>query len=231
MTDNLREFRGVSAEFEGLPASESLQPFLENAALVSDQDSLSDDEQQYLTLITLHQIKGLEYPVVFITGFEDGVLPHQRSIDDPDQMEEERRLAYVGMTRARKRLYLLRAFRRRLFGAPAGNPPSRFLRDLPEDLIETPAMRARATGGVLASKEHASGVVLPTAETPSFEIGPPPFKAGDKVTHGSFGEGIVVNCTPKPGDYEITVAFKGQSGIKRLLNSFAKLEKIERAKA
>ena len=229
--DNLREFRGVSAEFEGLPASESLQPFLENAALVSDQDSLSDDEQQYLTLITLHQIKGLEYPVVFITGFEDGVLPHQRSIDDPDQMEEERRLAYVGMTRARKRLYLLRAFRRRLFGAPAGNPPSRFLRDLPEDLIETPAMRARATGGGLASKEHTSGVVLPTAETPSFEIGPPPFKAGDKVTHGSFGEGIVVNCTPKPGDYEITVAFKGQSGIKRLLHSFAKLEKIERAKA
>ena len=75
---------------EGLPAAESLQPFLENAALVSDQDALSDDELQYLTLITLHQIKGLEYPVVFITGVEDGVLPHQRSIDDPEQLEEER---------------------------------------------------------------------------------------------------------------------------------------------
>ena len=211
-----------------LPASESLQPFLETAALVSDQDSLSDDEQQYLTLITLHQIKGLEYPVVFITGVEDGVLPHQRSIDDPAQLEEERRIAYVGMTRAKKRLYLLRAFRRRLFGAPSGNPPSRFLRDLPEELIETPAMRARATGGGLAPNGRASGVVLPAAEAPPAEAGPPPFKAGDKVEHASFGHGIVVNCTPKPGDYEVTVAFTGQSGIKRLLHSFAKLEKVER---
>jgi DNA helicase-2/ATP-dependent DNA helicase PcrA len=229
--DNLREFRGVSAEFEGVPASESLQPFLENAALVSDQDALSDDEQQYLTLITLHQIKGLEYPVVFITGVEDGVLPHQRSIDDPEQLEEERRLAYVGMTRARKRLYLLRSFRRRLFGAPTSNPPSRFLRDLPEDLIQTGAIRARATGGGLLSKAQAGGSVLPGAEVSSGDAEPPPFKAGDKVTHASFGEGIVVNCAAKPGDYEVTVAFKGQSGIKRLLHSFAKLEKFERAKS
>lgn len=225
--DNLREFRGVSAEYEGVPASESLQPFLENAALVSDQDALSDDEQQYLTLITLHQIKGLEYPVVFITGVEDGVLPHQRSIDDPEQLEEERRLAYVGMTRARKRLYLLRSFRRRLFGAPTGNPPSRFLRDLPPDLIEAGGMRARATGGGLVSKGQA---VLPGMDAAP-DAGPPPFKAGDKVTHASFGDGIVVNCAPKPGDYEVTVAFKGQSGIKRLLHSFAKLEKVERAKS
>jgi DNA helicase-2/ATP-dependent DNA helicase PcrA len=229
--DNLREFRGVSAEFEGVPASESLQPFLENAALVSDQDALSDDEQQYLTLITLHQIKGLEYPVVFITGVEDGVLPHQRSIDDPEQLEEERRLAYVGMTRARKRLYLLRSFRRRLFGAPTSNPPSRFLRDLPEDLIQAGAIRVRATGGGLLSKAQGGGVVLPGAEVSSGDAEPPPFKAGDKVTHASFGEGIVVNCAAKPGDYEVTVAFKGQSGIKRLLCSFAKLEKFERAKS
>jgi DNA helicase-2/ATP-dependent DNA helicase PcrA len=226
--DNLREFRGVSAEFEGLPSIESLQPFLENAALVSDQDALTDDEQQYLTLITLHQIKGLEYPVVFIIGFEDGVLPHQRSIDDPDQLEEERRIAYVGMTRARKRLYLLRAFRRRLFGAPTGNPPSRFLRDLPDNLIETPATRARASGGGLLPKGRADGVVLPAGEKSSIEAAPPPFKAGDKVMHASFGDGIVVNCASKQGDHEITVAFRGQSGIKRLLHSFAKLEKVER---
>jgi DNA helicase-2/ATP-dependent DNA helicase PcrA len=223
--DNLREFRGVSADWEGIPSSESLQPFVENAALVSEQDTIVEDEQQYLTLITLHQIKGLEYPVVFITGVEDGVLPHARSIDDPDQLEEERRIAYVGMTRARKRLYLLRSFRRRLFGAPTGNPPSRFLRDLPEHLVEAAATRARATGGGLGASDHPPTATA-TAEAPAVDAGPPPFRAGDKVTHSIFGQGIVVNCQAKPGDYEITVAFKGQSGIKRLLHSFAKLQKV-----
>jgi DNA helicase-2/ATP-dependent DNA helicase PcrA len=223
--DNLREFRGVSADWLGMPSTESLQPFLENAALVSEQDSIVENDQQYLTLITLHQIKGLEYPVVFITGFEDGVLPHTRSMDDPDQLEEERRIAYVGMTRARKRLYLLRGFRRRLFGTVTGNPPSRFLRDIPEDLVEAAATRARATGGGLRAPEQATaGSVIDDA--PIVQASPPPFRAGDKVTHATFGQGIVVNCLAKPGDYEMTVAFKGQSGIKRLLHSFAKLKKV-----
>jgi DNA helicase II / ATP-dependent DNA helicase PcrA len=221
--DNLREFRGVAADWVEIPSSESLQPFLENAALVSEQDSIVEDEQQYLTLITLHQIKGLEYPVVFMTGFEDGVLPHQRSIDDPEQLEEERRIAYVGMTRARKRLYLLRSFRRRLFGAPTGNPPSRFLRDIPEELTEAAATRARATGGGLGAQQRATAASV-IDDAPIVQAGPPPFRAGDKVTHATFGQGIVVNCLAKPGDYEITVAFKGESGIKRLLHSFAKLE-------
>jgi DNA helicase-2/ATP-dependent DNA helicase PcrA len=224
--DNLREFRGVSADYEGAPASEALQPFLEGAALVSDQDTIDEDEQQYLTLITLHQIKGLEYPVVFMTGMEDGVLPHMRSIDDPDQLEEERRIAYVGMTRARQRLYLFRSFRRRLNGAPQGNAPSRFLMDVPYELTETPRMtgrdgRRRGPGGL--DREVAVAVLDP----PGIEAGPPPFQAGDKVTHAKFGQGIVVNCTAKPGDYEITVAFLGDSGIKRLLHSFAKLQKAE----
>jgi DNA helicase-2/ATP-dependent DNA helicase PcrA len=225
--DNLREFRGVSSEYEGLPASESLQPFLENAALVSDQDALTEDDEQYLTLITLHQIKGLEYPVVFITGVEEGVLPHARSIDDPQQLEEERRIAYVGMTRARKRLYLLRAFRRRLFGAATGNGPSRFLRDIPPELIQTPGTALRATGGGIGAPARVRAEAL-VADAPTQAAGPPPFNAGDKVTHATFGQGIVVNCTAKPSDYEVTVAFKGQSGIKRLLASFAKLEKVER---
>ncbi|MEE8517689.1 MAG: UvrD-helicase domain-containing protein [Dehalococcoidia bacterium] len=216
--DNLREFRGMTSDFEGLPATESLQPFLENAALVSEQDAIEEDQQQYLTLITLHQIKGLEYPVVFITGMEEGVLPHIRSMDDPDQLEEERRIAYVGMTRARQRLYLLRSFRRRLQGAPQSNPPSRFLMDVPFELIETSTSRERRSG----VQQSMTDLVTPS-EAP--DAGPPPFKAGDKVTHTNFGNGIVVNCTPKPGDYEITVAFVGDSGIKRLLHSFAKLEK------
>ena len=184
-----------------------------------------ENEQQYLTLITLHQIKGLEYPVVFIAGFEDGVLPHTRSLDDPDQLEEERRIAYVGMTRARKRLYLLRSFRRRLFGTVTGNPPSRFLRDIPEELVEAAATRARATGGGLRAPEQATAASV-IDDAPIVQVGPPPFRAGDKVTHATFGQGIVVNCLAKPGDYEMTVAFKGQSGIKRLLHSFAKLEKV-----
>jgi DNA helicase-2/ATP-dependent DNA helicase PcrA len=224
--DNLREFRGVSADYEDLPAAESLQPFLESAALVSDQDNLTDDDQQYLTLITLHQIKGLEYPVVFITGVEDGVLPHMRSIDDPDQMEEERRLAYVGMTRARKRLYLFRSFRRRLSGAPQGNPPSRFLRDIPYELTETPAMRGGGGRGLRGRDAIDGAAAAAVSAAPAADAGPPPFKAGDKVTHASFGKGIVVSCKPKPGDYEITVAFTGDSGIKRLLHSFAKLERV-----
>jgi DNA helicase-2/ATP-dependent DNA helicase PcrA len=130
------------------------------------------------------------------------------------------------MTRARKRLYLLRAFRRRLFGAPTGNGPSRFLRDIPVELIQTPGTALRATGrGIGApARVRAEALIADPPET----AGPPPFKAGDKVSHATFGQGIVVNCAPKPGDYEVTVAFKGQSGIKRLLASFAKLEKVER---
>ena len=132
------------------------------------------------------------------------------------------------MTRARKRLYLLRSFRRRLFGAPTGNPPSRFLRDIPDELIEFAGSRARATGGGLGSQERRPSTATGAAEVAAaIEAGPAPFKAGDKVTHASFGHGIVVNCQPKQGDYEITVAFTGQSGIKRLLHSFAKLMKVE----
>lgn len=216
--DNLREFRGMTSDFEGLPAEETLQSFLENAALVSEQDAIKEDQQQYLTLITLHQIKGLEYPVVFMTGMEEGVLPHLRSMDAPDQLEEERRIAYVGMTRARQRLYLVRSFRRRLQGVPQGNPPSRFLMDVPYELIETSSVRERR-GGV---QQTEASLEIPSSAP---EMYPPPFQAGDKVTHASFGNGIVVSCTPKPGDYEITVAFLGDAGIKRLLNSFAKLNK------
>ncbi|MEX2599205.1 MAG: UvrD-helicase domain-containing protein [Dehalococcoidia bacterium] len=237
--DNIREFRGMSSDYAGVPASESLQPFLESAALMSEQDTMAAErdqatEQQYLTLITLHQIKGLEYPVVFITGMEEGVLPHMRSMDDADQLEEERRIAYVGMTRAQKRLYLLRSFRRRLSGMPQGNPPSRFLSEIAKDLIETPNRRPSYAGASAPPGGRFGGYASQSATT-AFEgdeiraAEPPPFRAGDKVSHATFGEGIVVNCVAKPGDYEITVAFLGQSGIKRLLHSFAKLEKAEPA--
>ena len=224
--ENLRELRGLSAEFSDAPAEESLSAFLERIALVSDQDVLDEDEQQYLTLITLHQIKGLEFPVVFITGMEEGVLPHMRSIDDPDQLEEERRIAYVGMTRARERLYLFRSLRRRMFGSFGSSRRSRFLKDIPFDLIDAPE-RGRRYGD--------DGMDRPERGFPAAGVGgdappqAPPFKTGEKVTHPVFGLGIVVDCSPRPGDYEVTVAFPGNQGVKRILHSYGKLEGVQRS--
>ena len=229
--DNLRELRGMSAEFLEDSADESLSRFLEHVALVSDQDSIEEDEQQYLTLITLHQIKGLEYPIVFITGMEEGILPHMRSMDDPDQLEEERRIAYVGMTRARKRLYLFRALRRNLYGTMGSGGGSRFLQDIPFSLLETqePSLRSDTGGGRTyprAAMEPLPGRAGARIEPPSPHAGQPPFKAGEKVTHAVFGQGIVVQCVPRPHDYEVTVAFVGNQGVKRLLHSYGKLDKV-----
>ena len=131
--ENIMELRSVAAEYRGLEPGESLTALLDGVALVSDTDEL-DGKANAVTLITLHQAKGLEYPVVFLVGMEEGLLPHRRSIDDPDQMEEERRLCYVGMTRAKQRLYLLRAFRRNMMGSSNVNPPSRFLEAIPKGL-------------------------------------------------------------------------------------------------
>ena len=229
--DNLRELRGMSAEFLEDSADESLSRFLEYVALVSDQDSIEEDKQQYLTLITLHQIKGLEYPIVFITGMEEGILPHMRSVDDPDQLEEERRIAYVGMTRARKRLYLFRALRRNLYGTMGSGGGSRFLQDIPFSLLETqePSLRSDTGGGRTyprAATAPLTGGAGARVEPSPSHTGQPPFKTGEKVTHADFGQGIVVQCVPCPNDYEVTVAFVGNQGVKRLLHSYGKLDKV-----
>ncbi len=213
--ENVMELRSVAQEYAHQDTREGLEAFLENVALVSDTDDL-DERANAVTLITLHQAKGLEFPMVFIVGVEEGILPHHRSIDDPTQMEEERRLLYVGMTRAQERLYLLRAFRRAAMGQRSINPPSRFLADIPSNLTTSANDRksrrpAREAVWELASK---------TGEAPS---GPTPFRAGDRVKHHVFGEGVVVSCKPAIGDHEVTVAFKG-GGVKRLLQSFARLE-------
>ena len=223
--ENLRELRGLSAEFADAPAEESLPAFLERIALVSDQDVLDEDEQQYITLITLHQIKGLEFPVVFITGMEDGVLPHMRSIDDPDQLEEERRIAYVGMTRARERLYLFRSLRRRMFGSFGSSRRSRFLKDIPFELLEAPERGQRFGNGDMGRPERE----LAAVGADGAPVQAPPFKTGEKVTHPVFGLGIVVDCSPRPGDYEVTVAFPGNQGVKRILHSYGKLEGVQRS--
>jgi len=203
--ENILELRTVANQFRDLGPKGGLASFLEEVALVSDVDSL-DEKVDAFTLITLHQAKGLEFPVVFMVGMEEGVFPHIKSFDEPSQMEEERRLCYVGMTRAKERLYLVHAFRRSLMGRSAPNPPSRFLADIPAHLVASTRERA--------SEPKA------TAPPP-----PAPVKAGEHVRHPKFGEGIVVACTPVKDDYEAVVAFKGEAGIKKLLLSFAKLEK------
>ena len=134
LLDNINEFKNATRDYLHLPTSEGLNAFMESVALVSDVDSM-EDKPDSLTLITLHQAKGLEYPVVFMVGMEDGLLPHSRSRDDPAALEEERRLCYVGMTRAKERLYLLRAFRRGFRGGSGPNMPSRFLLDIPQKLV------------------------------------------------------------------------------------------------
>jgi len=234
--ENIQELRNVSAQFDELEPEHALMRFLEDVALMSDADEY-DEKVDAVTLITLHAAKGLEFPVVMITGMEEGILPHIRSFDDPAQMEEERRLCYVGVTRAKDRLYLLRAFRRALMGQGGHNPPSRFLKDLPPELVHAAnqgvehayqrpmrslePVRERAGSGTASRGEREPSAVGGRNNGASFS-------AGDHVRHAKFGEGIVINCnaTASGADQEVTVAFKGQAGVKKLLLSFAPLERL-----
>ncbi len=230
--ENIQELRTVAGEYKLMMPEEGLQSFLENVALVSDVDDMDKNGGEAVTLITLHLAKGLEYPVVFIIGLEEGLLPHQRAIDTDneshDEMEEERRLFYVGMTRAEKRLYLIRAFRRSFRGMTNGNQPSRFLYDIPRPLITTPAQAERQAKFNLAPQTNYPQPqrVNWGGNTPQPAKPLPDYKAGDHVKHMAFGEGVVVNCIPNGQDYEVTVAFKGTAGVKRLLLSYAPLEKV-----
>ncbi|MBI3931636.1 MAG: UvrD-helicase domain-containing protein [Chloroflexi bacterium] len=214
--ENILELRTVAEEYRDLKAPDGLAAFLEGVALVSDVDGL-DEGVSAVTLITLHQAKGLEFPVVFIVGMEEGILPHFRSFDDPAQMEEERRLCYVGVTRAKQRLYLVRAFRRSLMGRSLVSQPSRFLNDIPQHLLASgsygPAGKSRLAEAVY-SWDRAATPSLVTLD----------LKAGDQVHHTQFGRGVVVSCRPIKDDAEVVVAFNG--GVKKLLLSFAQLDKV-----
>jgi len=215
--ENVLELRGVAQDYRDLPTLEGLSDFLESVALVADVDDL-EEKVETVTLITLHQAKGLEFTVVFIVGMEDGILPHYKSIDDPAQLEEERRLCYVGITRAKRRVYLVRAFRRRLMGSSAVNRPSRFLEDIPSNLTTTSSAMegedswANVTSEARDKTEELKGRL---AE----------FKPGDHIRHEQFGEGVVVSYQYVKNDAEVVVAFDGE-GVKRFLLSFAKIEKV-----
>ena len=217
--ENIMELRNTAREFSLMEPPNGLTDLLERLALVADVDNYNESPDA-LTLITLHQAKGLEFPVVFMVGMEDGLLPHVRSMDSPEELEEERRLCYVGITRSKERLYLLRAFRRGFMGGGGGpSGPSRFLYEIPRKL--TASAEKAATPG----RPPSGTWEVPWSAAPEPTL--PSLKTGDKVRHPSFGDGMVVNCVPSGRDFEVTVAFAGGAGVKRLLLSYAHLEKLE----
>ena len=223
--ENVMDFRAIAQEFNAETPPDGLGSLLERTALVSQVDELEDAEDS-ITLITLHQAKGLEYPVVFMVGMEEGLLPHSRSMDNEEQTEEERRLCYVGMTRAGQRLYLLRAFRRGFRGGTGGPAPaSRFLREIPPDVVaaaDLVASPSRAVPEPVAGRGpsiRATALAAAGASAPSR----PSVRVGDAVRHTAFGDGIVTACDVTASDVEVTVEFSG-TGVKRLLLSFAPLQ-------
>jgi len=223
--ENVMELLTVAQTYSNLSPVEALPAFLENVALVSDTDSMENGLDR-VTLITLHQAKGLEFPVVFIVGMEERLLPHIRSIDDPAQMEEERRLCYVGITRAKRRVYLVHAMRRAFMGSFGSNPPSRFLEDIPRHLMTGVGgwgedRSAPKVDSIYSWERVPAGEATKSKRDPGDE-----FKAGDRVRHAQFGEGVVVNCKKSGDDFEVTVVFT-TAGIKHLMQSFARLEKTK----
>ena len=264
--ENLAELVAVAREFSDDPvAGPSADPsdpddtvagtlvpglgdFLERVALVADSDQIpdapEDDDSGVVTLMTLHTAKGLEFPVVFLTGLEDGVFPHARSLGDQPELEEERRLAYVGVTRAERRLYVSRAMVRSAWGAPAHNPASRFLSELPIDLVDwrrteaaqtswnrpdwssgspaaelgQPTVAGRRNFSSAALRADAASKAKPAREIPSLE-------PGDRVLHDSFGMGTVVTVEGA-GDKAVASIDFGSEGVKRLLLRYAPVEKL-----
>jgi DNA helicase-2/ATP-dependent DNA helicase PcrA len=222
--ENIMELRETAREFDAAEPPEGLASLLERLSLVADIDGYEESEDS-VTLITLHQAKGLEFPVVFIVGLEEGLLPHSRSMDDPAQLEEERRLCYVGITRARERLYLLRAFRRGFMGGGGPATASRFLREIPQHLLASPAAsdRGAAPQRLAVATTISSNYTARPAATPVR----PALQAGNLVRHSSFGEGVVLSCQASAGDHEVTIQFRDGVGVKRLLLSYAPLERLE----
>ena len=231
--ENIMEFRSSALEFNAESPPDGLGSLLERTALVSHVDEL-DDTQDSITLITLHQAKGLEFPVVFILGLEEELIPHIRSIESEEQTEEERRLCYVGMTRAEQVLYLLRVFRRRRFQRGGSGGPvvaSRFLREIPQELVASAALSRVHYG---TDRPHMPGrgssiraAVLANAAAAAAPPSGPSLRVGDLVRHRAFGEGVVTAYNPSASDDEVTVEFAGGVGVKRLLLSFAPLEKLD----
>ncbi|MEV7023318.1 DNA helicase PcrA [Kitasatospora sp. NPDC093558] len=262
--ENLQELASVALEYEqdpgerpdagedGAPPVGSLADFLERVALVADSDQIPDEDEEgqgVITMMTLHTAKGLEFPVVFLTGMEDGIFPHMRALNQVKELEEERRLAYVGLTRARERLYLTRSVLRSAWGQPSYNPASRFLEEIPEKLVEwkrtgaaqAPAARGFSSGsswgksssGGRSSRSGSSASAAPKAgwgqsarrSGQVVEREAVSLAVGDRVTHDTFGLGTVVAVTGVGDRAQATVDF-GSDGRKQLLLRYAPVEKL-----
>ncbi|HEY3413369.1 MAG TPA: UvrD-helicase domain-containing protein [Armatimonadota bacterium] len=230
--ENLQELVTVTQEFQQRSDDASLRAFLEGISLMSDIDETVDEDDAVI-LMTLHSAKGLEFPVVFLVGMEEGLFPHMRSLDDPAGLEEERRLAYVGMTRAREELFLTYAYSRQVFGATQNNAVSRFIRDVPTELLDNarpdatmpaPWSGAPRTGPSLWEQMKNRNVTGPATRT----VRPPsnsPYRVGQKVKHAKFGTGIVVAAQGEGDEAQVTVAFP-DAGIRKLMLAYAKLETV-----
>ncbi len=257
--DNLNELVSVAREFsaeaalregmeelddasldDGQPEPGSLQAFLERVSLVADADQIPDDDRGVVTLMTLHTAKGLEFPVVFVTGWEDGQFPHLRAMGDPKELAEERRLAYVGLTRARKRLYVSRAQTRSSWGTPQNNPPSRFLGEIPGELIEwlreEPATSwgggaafgrsSRAGGGFGRTGRSTAGVGGGGAAGGRTKNTQLQLAAGDKVVHDKYGLGTVLSVDGVGPRATATIDFGSAGKVRLMLIGGLPLEKL-----
>ncbi|KRM80021.1 ATP-dependent DNA helicase PcrA [Lapidilactobacillus dextrinicus DSM 20335] len=241
--ENLSEFLTVTKQFDDTyepeeEDSDMLTDFIAGLALVSDQDDLEEDVKQ-VTLMTLHAAKGLEFPVVFLVGMEEGIFPLSRALMEDDALEEERRLAYVGITRAEKQLYLTNAYGRMLYGRTQNNPASRFIGEIAPEVLETESANAGSypfDRSNNASHEHHYQVraqastyrETKTAKKASGSVGAEKlaWQAGDKVEHRKWGQGTVVQVEANGADIELTIAFP-DIGVKHLMAAFAPIKKVE----
>jgi len=229
--ENLEELVSVAREFDGSPgrgngeAGGTLAEFLEQVSLVADADQIPDGEEHggLVTMMTLHTAKGLEFPVVFLTGMEEEVFPHQRSLNNPKELEEERRLAYVGITRAEQRLYLTRAVARNWWGRPSFHKQSRFLSEIPAGLIEWRRDADAAMSAVRPAQERMAQ--LPGTRSPGNRR-VPALSPGDMVTHDKFGLGTVVSTDGYGDQAEAKIDFGADYGVKHLVLRYAPLEKL-----
>jgi len=236
--ENLQEFVSVATDFETMQFSEGITPtlgeFLEQISLVADADEIpeGDDHGGVVTMMTLHTAKGLEFPTVFLTGMEEGVFPHNRAIGEKDELEEERRLAYVGLTRAQRNLYVSRSQYRSVWGAPNYNPASRFLQEIPEELIDWQSANqslVSSKSGIGSEKTNIKMRSNFAASAKSKSTKPKnqtmQLNVGERVSHDTFGLGTVVAVNGDGDRAEATIDF-GSAGEKRLLLRYAPVEKL-----